>query len=119
MNRGACFVYIIRSGRFYKIGFTNNLIRRVETIQVSSPTPVEITIAGKFYDYRFIESFLHFLFRLKRQKGEWYALSIFELSVATLVLEQCADGFIPSPQIKDNFWHGLSLKELKMAYAEG
>jgi len=69
-------VYIIQAGKFFKIGFSTNIIKRMSGIQVGCPFPVELvlTIRGSNRDD---EKYLHKIFEHKKTSAgnEWFELS--------------------------------------------
>jgi hypothetical protein len=71
------YVYLLRHGskREYKIGRTNNAIRREGEIDIELPHGVEPVHVIKTDDPAGIENYWHRRFVAKRLKGEWFALS--------------------------------------------
>ena len=68
-------VYLIRSGRFYKIGKTNSIGRRVYDLAIQlaeKPTTIHVI---KTDDPDGIEAYWHKRFQSKRKGGEWFDLS--------------------------------------------
>lgn len=73
------YCYILKAGPFCKIGHSNNVQRRIETMQTGCP--YEITIVCLFaYDIeqtaREMETRLHNRFRRARIRGEWFKYSV-------------------------------------------
>ncbi len=67
-------VYLVRSGRFYKIGQTNDLGRRHRQLEIQLPqkaTPVHSIVSD---DPVGIEAYWHRRFKAKRLHGEWFNL---------------------------------------------
>jgi hypothetical protein len=71
------YVYLLQHGskREYKIGKTNNAIRREGEIDIELPHGVEPIHVIKTDDPAGVESYWHRRFAAKRLKGEWFALS--------------------------------------------
>lgn len=71
------YVYLLQHGskREYKIGRTNNAIRREGEIGIELPHGVEPIHVIKTDDAAGVESYWHRRFSDKRLKGEWFALS--------------------------------------------
>lgn len=67
------FVYFIEGAGCVKIGVTNNLASRFQTLQASSP--VELTFVAAVPGDVTTERFLHGVFAAERRHGEWFALS--------------------------------------------
>ena len=70
------FVYLIKSGRHYKIGKANSVEARHRQLKIQLPQAAEILHRIKTDDPYGIESYWHRRFASKRLNGEWFALSI-------------------------------------------
>jgi|GEM_PF-5415675 len=68
------FIYVIRSGRFYKIGKTSNPKTRIETYITENPNKVFVELCQKVDDYDRAEAVLHERFKEKRHSREWFKL---------------------------------------------
>lgn len=68
-------VYLIRSGRFFKIGRTNSLARREKELAIQLPEPAETIHSIATDDASGIEAYWHRRFSGKRKNGEWFELS--------------------------------------------
>lgn len=70
------FVYVVRSGKFFKIGFTNQSIeKRISTLQTGSPSPKILVLHFEAENPSILEKELHGKFKNKRIDGEWFALA--------------------------------------------
>src|SRR6266404_842522 len=69
------FVYLTKSGRFYKIGKTNAAGRRERELAIQLPEKTSTVHVMKTDDPSGIEAYWHDRFALKRQHGEWFTLS--------------------------------------------
>ena len=67
------FVYLVKCGKFYKIGRAKNLKLRMAGLQFSEKP--RLIKAVRCIGYGFLERALHALFSEKRTHGEWFALS--------------------------------------------
>lgn len=69
-------VYVIKSGDYYKIGYTNNLIRRIDGIKTGNPLGGEIKVIFWILtsEAKKLESFLHDKYQYKRHFREWFKL---------------------------------------------
>ena len=81
------WIYIIKSGSYYKIGKTKNIIGRLKTHQVSSPFDLEIIHKKELFNHPAIEESLHNIFSKKRTRSEWFNLDKNDLNFLKLYME--------------------------------
>jgi len=83
-QKNICYIVYDRRSKLYKIGITNDLITRWRGIGSSTGTMPRVVLAVMLeYGYdepaNELESFLHKYFKSKRQSGEWFELSAFDI----------------------------------------
>jgi len=74
------YVYLILSGKQYKIGFSKAALSRASVVSNLSPEGGEIIHLIRTDDMRGIEAYWHNRFAEKRGNGEWFALSAADIA---------------------------------------
>ena len=74
-------VYLIKSGRFYKIGRANSAGRREYELSIQLPEKAKTIHVIRTDDPCGIEAYWHGRFALKRKNGEWFELSVEDIAI--------------------------------------
>lgn len=82
------FVYFLRWKKYIKIGHTNSIDERMDRIIPEMPFKPKLLFYVKTNNQRFLEKKYHYIFRRQRKNGEWFVLSIFDLSYIKSTLEK-------------------------------
>ncbi len=74
------FVYLMKSGTYYKIGRSNSAERRESEVRLLLPEKLELLHKIKTDDPVGIERYWHERFAAKRMRGEWFDLNRADVS---------------------------------------
>lgn len=72
-------VYLFKSGRYYKIGKTNDTVRRGSELKIQLPESLNLIHSIKTDDPSGIEAYWHKRFEAKRMNGEWFDLNLSDI----------------------------------------
>lgn len=75
MNGSSGFLYVVRSGDYFKIGRTSNLTRRLAALRRQFPNEMSVIYTQCVADMVQSERTLHTIFGERRIHGEWFELT--------------------------------------------
>lgn len=75
------YVYLIKSGRFHKIGRANSAGRREYELALQLPEKASTVHVIRTDDPNGIEAYWHNRFAAKRKNGEWFELNATDISI--------------------------------------
>lgn len=67
------YVYIIKAGSNFKIGKTNNIEKRIKTIQTGNSNKIKLIRSYSVQDSNTLEKYLHLKFSRYKIRGEWFS----------------------------------------------
>lgn len=76
------YVYILKSGIYYKIGISKNPKTRLQFYITENPNEIEIIANKKVEDSKTLEKRLHEKFKNKIHRGEWFLLEAHDVENA-------------------------------------
>jgi len=92
-------IYVFRNDKYYKIGRTNDVERRLKQLSHNLPTPLEVICTIPSDDLIKDEQELHSRFDDKRTKGEWFKLSQEDVTWLKTLSETCEQETISTSTI--------------------
>ena len=69
------YIYIVKCDEYYKIGYSFNVVNRLNSLQGGNPYPLELILVRKLPEAKYFESVLHNVFKKFRIRGEWFKIS--------------------------------------------
>jgi len=75
VNQNVGAVYLFKHGKYYKIGKTNDTVRRGNELKIQLPENLDLIHEIKTDDPSGIEAYWHRRFEAKRMNGEWFDLN--------------------------------------------
>lgn len=85
------YLYVIKAGKYYKIGYTSKLESRMKSIQTGNYNKIELIKKFFLYNYSEVERVLHEEFDEGRKVGEWFDLSEDDLNYIDAYIDEYGD----------------------------
>ena len=86
MKAKSGYIYLIKCGRFHKIGKASDVLNRLQTLQTGNPYKLKIIHTFKAKDYSKAERLLHARYNYWRRRGEWFELNENQIKEITRVV---------------------------------
>ena len=86
-NTAPGFIYLIRTGQYFKIGKSRTLAARLSQLSTLTPEPTELVHQFSSNDSRRAEQTLHKRYAEVRRNGEWFSLSAAQVLEITAIKE--------------------------------
>ena len=74
-------VYLVEAYGLFKIGYTTNFKKRIQSLSTQMPCPLKVIFYLTVNQAKKMESTLHLAFKDKRKHGEWFQLSPQEIRI--------------------------------------
>jgi hypothetical protein len=74
-------IYLIKSAGRVKIGYSNNPWKRYRQLSTGCPTPMALIFTLYCDDAPSVERKLHEIFEERRERGEWFRVSVDEILI--------------------------------------
>jgi hypothetical protein len=65
-------IYLMRCGKYHKVGITNNPGARLIQVQTNNPEKVSLVFHRQVLNTEMVERKLHYVLRRQRIRGEWF-----------------------------------------------
>lgn len=91
---GTKYIYIIKCGRYYKIGIAKNVNARMQSIHTSNPNTVKVIYTKEVEKAREVETHIHNVYQDYRHKLEWFLLAKEQIEEIKKYLEDDNRGYI-------------------------
>lgn len=95
------YVYLLRADKYYKIGRTKSLARRMKDIKLQLPFPAECIFSIETSDMFWAETYLHRHFAKFRKNGEWFELPADDVKWILSLIKLEADRVETANQIEE------------------
>lgn len=82
------YIYVIKSGEYYKIGRTVCLKDRIKKYITENPNEVKVLLNEKVVDYVDVEDKLLKMFKKKKHRGEWFKLDNSDIDIIKNYLKE-------------------------------
>ena len=74
------YIYVVKCNEFYKIGYSSNVVSRLNSLQNGNPYPLQLILVRKLPEAKYFESVLHEVYKDFRIRREWFQIGLEDMN---------------------------------------